>query len=729
MKGYELELLQQAAARWREAEARTGPSLEAVVAADPDAARREQKVRRLATTASRERARALALDADKSLRARGGPSDVIRTFALERVIGTSDLRDVDFLEVGIAVARSVARVRLRSGFGTGFLVGPSLLITNNHVVASPEEGAGAIAEFDFQQNRSGQMLPVQSFRLEPDAFFFTSVPLDFTVVGVGARSDGGRGIEEYPWNRLIAERGKIDVNDPVNVIQHPRGGLKQIAFRNNNVTHILDRFLQYTTDTEPGSSGSPCFNDLWELVALHHSGVPRSDAGGNLLKKGGTVWREGVDDPALLDWIGNEGVRVSSIVEALRGARLDGRAADLRDGMFEEAPPNPVELARASEPVATEARPRGNSTIGASSGGKPMAVELGGEGATWTIPLRVTIAIGAPEPLPARAADGAARAHAAPDVASPAAAEEKVEIDPDWSARAGYASSFLEGGVDVPLPEIKPSLKKDVVLVAAEYRDPGDAAVLKYHRHSLKMSSSRRLAFYSAANVDGASETRPDLGKRKGDKWYFDPRVPRACQIGEEAYAGNALDRGHLTRREDVAWGADADSAKKANDDSFHFTNCSPQHKLFNQGKDRWQGIENFLLGKAKADQRRMIVVTGPVFGKSDPPYQNGEMERPIRIPLEFWKICVLRRPDDSISLTAFVMSQDDLIGDASALEERFEPDVYQVTLSDLAKKVPYLDFDAYPVEWDHLASGGTPGTLERAAGARRIRAPEDIAV
>ena len=33
--------------------------------------------------------------------------------------------------------------------------------------------------------------------------------------------------------------------------------------------------VRYTTRTEPGSSGSPCFDIDWNLVALHHSGDPK----------------------------------------------------------------------------------------------------------------------------------------------------------------------------------------------------------------------------------------------------------------------------------------------------------------------------------------------------------------------------------------------------------------------------------------------------------------------
>lgn len=32
--------------------------------------------------------------------------------------------------------------------------------------------------------------------------------------------------------------------------------------------------IRYRTNTLPGSSGSPCFSQGWDLVALHHNGDP-----------------------------------------------------------------------------------------------------------------------------------------------------------------------------------------------------------------------------------------------------------------------------------------------------------------------------------------------------------------------------------------------------------------------------------------------------------------------
>ena len=47
-----------------------------------------------------------------------------------------------------------------------------------------------------------------------------------------------------------------------------------MALRQNQVVDIFDLYVTYQTDTATGSSGAPVFNDQWDVVALHHSGVP-----------------------------------------------------------------------------------------------------------------------------------------------------------------------------------------------------------------------------------------------------------------------------------------------------------------------------------------------------------------------------------------------------------------------------------------------------------------------
>jgi endonuclease G len=673
----------------------------------------DQRKSWLAVNLSRERARAAVSEAE----ARGAVRDGNRTLlslARERIIGSNDLRDINYLELAIAIARAVCRIRIGSAAGTGFLVGPGVLMTNHHVLESADDARQAEAQFDVQDNMSGEMLPIQPYRLDPSTLFLTDPELDFTVVATAPQSAHGRPVDRYPWLQLIGSLGKAEKGDPLNIIQHPRGGLKQIALRNNEVIEVPQgktRFLYYTTDTEPGSSGSPCLNDQWELVALHHSGVPAT-RNGEILRKDGKPWREGVDDAALINWIANEGGRVSAIVEGIRDAGLSGAAAELRDRMLNSKPPNPVELAR------TES----SGTASANRGG----IVNQGSGMSFTVPLTVTVSIGSAPAVPAQPAPGS------PTGQDGAVATEALRVDPDWSTRKGYLPNFL--GQRVPLPTLSEEMRKATVIVPKKYRLDGDPHVLPYHHFSLAMNESRRFAWYSAAMIDG--DRRPKLPERKDDKWAIDSRIDDvdhpAVQCGEELYATQKTDRGHLTRYLDVAWGDDRAEALNALADTFHFTNCCLQLSEFNQGKDRWQGIERYLLeNKARKEKRRIAVITGPLFGPHDPNYRNTFMKYSVRIPLAFWKVCAIIRQNGTLSATAFILSQKD-VAELPGFEAAFDVTAVQVTIADLEERSG-LRFPELR-DNDHFAGGGVAGTLEvdRPGGKRPIlplRSYEDIVV
>ncbi|WP_157252572.1 serine protease [Nonomuraea typhae] len=220
---------------------------------------------------------------------------------LERIIGASaDFQPANFLARGARAVTSVGRVTQGSNgraipIGTGFLVAPSLLLTNNHVLPDAESAQAAEVEFGAEMSIDNEPPAWTRFRLDPAARFVTDAGLDYTLVRVAPAADGRTPGELYGWNRLIATQGKIITGEPVNLVGHPNGRLKEITIRRNELTTQLDRFLHYTADTEPGSSGSPVFNDQWEVVALHHSGVPGDN---------GT-------------WLANEGIRVSSILASL----------------------------------------------------------------------------------------------------------------------------------------------------------------------------------------------------------------------------------------------------------------------------------------------------------------------------------------------------------------------------------------------------------------------------
>ncbi|HTM48751.1 MAG TPA: DNA/RNA non-specific endonuclease [Bryobacteraceae bacterium] len=680
-----------------------------------------ERRRYLAETSSRERARATVFEAEARGTAKGTQRDTLLALARERIIGSSDLVDLNYLELAVAVSRAVARIRVGSAAGTGSLVGPGILMTNHHVIESKEAGRTAVAQFDYQENTSGELLPVQSFTLDPQLFFFTDANLDFTLIGVAPVSERGRKLADYPWLRLIENPGKVEKDDPVNIIQHPRGGLKQVALRNNLIIEIpggKPAFLFYTTDTEPGSSGSPCFNDQWDVVALHHSGVPRMD-GDHILRKDGKPFRENQDDPATIDWIANEGARISAIVAALKGAPLSQQEAERRAEMFEMKAPNPVELSRAGQTAVREDRTTGTAVR--DTGGQPGTV-------SFSIPLNITVTLGGA--AASQASVSASVSKTAPDAGAVVdGAEEAVRIDPNWSRREGYDPNFL--GHKVALPALSAAMKANTVEVPAAYRKGGDRYTFHYHHYSLAMNRKRRFAWFSAANIDGGRV--PKIPKRSDDKWFIDPRIDAdvnnpTIQCGEELYATAKTDRGHLTRYLDVAWGATPDEAIRAVNDTFHFSNCCLELSGFNQGKDRWQGIEQYLLeNKARKEKRRMAAMTGPLFKANDPIYRNKFMTYSVRIPLRFWKVCVLERADETLAATAFILDQEDITS-LPGFEEKFDVGAAQITIRHL-EELTGLDFGSLR-QHDHFAAGGAAGALEvnSPEGRRPIRPIEDYA-
>ncbi|MDO5708424.1 MAG: serine protease [Andreesenia angusta] len=237
---------------------------------------------------------------DEKLLLRSKNLDEYDTIAFERIIGYSDLFPIAYLETGLKASESVCRISVRDsygriqGYGTGFMISDSLIMTNNHVIKSERVALNSLVEFNFQEDREFMPCPTYNYKLDPDSLFITNEELDFTIIAVKNSELNGKRASDFGYLKLIKETNKILEGEYVSIIQHPKGGPKAVTIRENEVRAIKGDFMHYLTDTEPGSSGSPVFNDQWMVVALHHSGVPNPD------KKG--------------DWIANEGVRISAIV-------------------------------------------------------------------------------------------------------------------------------------------------------------------------------------------------------------------------------------------------------------------------------------------------------------------------------------------------------------------------------------------------------------------------------
>ncbi|MBY5772141.1 hypothetical protein HFN63_18810 [Rhizobium leguminosarum] len=330
-----------------------------------------------------------------------GGTDLSPDRRAERVLGTSDLLEVVFLEAALAVARTVARVRVGSsngalvGYGTGFLVSPRLLLTNWHVLKAADVARNSSAEFGYETRLGdGAARNGAIFKLRPDKFFLSDQALDFALVALDPTAAGGEELVSYGFNALVNDDlSLITKGQFANIIQHPSGQPKQLAFRQNEVIEKPESFLHYRTDTAPGSSGAPVYNDQWQVVALHRAGVWATNDAGQILAVDNTVWRETMGEDRI-KWIANEGVRIPSLLAHWRSrvTTLPGR--DFLDEIFAPGSP-PITEQMKSEPAPQAA---GSNAGGARLPGSGQSTEttlVTSNGvAIWTIPLKVSVALG-----------------------------------------------------------------------------------------------------------------------------------------------------------------------------------------------------------------------------------------------------------------------------------------------------------------------------------------------
>ncbi|CAI4033570.1 hypothetical protein DNFV4_04011 [Nitrospira tepida] len=274
----------------------------------------------------------------------------------------------------------------------------------------------------------------------------------------------------------------------------------------------------------------------------------------------------------------------------------------------------------------------------------------------------------------------------------------------DYAGRTGYSAQFLHGFA-VPHPTPTGVRACDVAPLLN-----GCGTELKYEHFSVVMSKSRRLALYVACNIDGR---RSQKIKRGQDRWSLDPRMDREYQIGEDLYARNELDRGHLVRREDPVWGQTHEAAV-ANEDTFHFTNCSPQHEKFNQ--KTWLGLEDYILQNSRAHKLKVTVFTGPILRDDDPEYRG------VRLPREYWKVIAVIS-DGRKSATAYMISQSELLEQLRVFGfGRYK--TYQVSIG----QIEYLtNLDFGPLK--HYDGFTTEEGRTRRAMRAEIRSWEDIRI
>jgi len=206
----------------------------------------------------------------------------------------------------------------------------------------------------------------------------------------------------------------------------------------------------------------------------------------------------------------------------------------------------------------------------------------------------------------------------------------------ELESRRGFDPGFL--GVDVPMPGHASDLP---------------TVLLHYLHYSVLLRPDRRLAALTALNLDGGRL----LTVGRSDRWKLDPRLAAELQAGPAVYSDNDLDRGHLVMRASSTWGATKEEAKQAEADTFFFTNAAPQASTFNQGRELWLGLEEYLQEHAAGFDRKLVVLAGPVLEPTDPPYRG------IQIPLRFWKVVAFVQ-DGALAATGYLLDQSPMVDD-----------------------------------------------------------------
>ncbi len=192
----------------------------------------------------------------------------------------SDYWDVGFLKRAIEQSTSVCRIEIpsRNIMGTGVLISPNKVLTNYHVFQSNEEdniqnnARDAVLKFGCFTSDNGVENYGNSFKLDnqqPILRFSKTEHLDYILLQVESKISQEKDIKPARWDSRKLPIEKMGIS----VLQHPEGDSMKLSISHDGITGVYQNcgLVQYVNKTALGSSGSPCFDEDWCLVALHHA--------------------------------------------------------------------------------------------------------------------------------------------------------------------------------------------------------------------------------------------------------------------------------------------------------------------------------------------------------------------------------------------------------------------------------------------------------------------------
>lgn len=586
--------------------------------------------------------------------------------------------------------------------GTGFIVGPGLVMTNRHVAEIFATGTGTRRVAFKPQARAGVDFVREYGRPAGTVYTASRVVMihpywDMALLAVdGLESRDTLKLSLLDARDLVGRDIAVvgypafDIRNPADVqnsLFAGRFGVKRLQpgeLQGAGTTASFQKLVNAAThdcSTLGGNSGSAVIDlDTGEVIALHFGGRYRD-------RNYGVPSSELARDGRVAD----TGVAFAGTPSANGTDWADWwRRAD----EAEETAASGSDTGTASTISSTPTRTSASTTGGGApvTAGTPKATVNASETLYVEIPIRVSISVGAPRP--ATVSIGEAAGAAVSEAEDALEAMREPIHDTDLGSRKGYDPGFLNTPglpkVTVPMPTAADS---SVLAKTLQGKD-----VLHYQNFSILMHAKRRLALVTASNVTREPQFRkPDpskkytrealsgLGPNDTERWFPDPRLDAMYQIPDVFFTKDrkAFDKGHIVRRDDVAWGNTYEELRRANGDTYHVTNCSPQTGAFNQfakGEDNWGDLENHVLSEAGSE--RLCVLAGPVLDPNDQVFHgvgDGGVKLAARIPSRFWKV-IVASAEDGLAAFGFVLEQD--LGDVQfefVVPSEFKPAMYPI--------------------------------------------------
>ena len=202
-------------------------------------------------------------------------------------LGEAGVLDVAAWRAGLAeIENRVCRIEVGGRpVGTGFLLGPDVVLTAYHVLAGVVGGdvpsADVALRFDYKQGPDGTVVNEGSL-FQLDREWLVEVDRDRLGYALlraagqpGYSGIGSAALESYAalrrWIELPTAPVGWQLDMPLFILGYDRQGMQRIELFAKALLEIAagDTRIRYRIETAPESSGAPCFDRSWNLVALH----------------------------------------------------------------------------------------------------------------------------------------------------------------------------------------------------------------------------------------------------------------------------------------------------------------------------------------------------------------------------------------------------------------------------------------------------------------------------